>query len=69
MTDQEIIGAKIRELRNELNLTQQEVAERAGIKRTHLVRIERGMYASRYDIINSIIRAMGYEFKIVKAAE
>lgn len=69
MTDEEIIGAKITELRNDKNLTQEELATRAGITRTHLGRIESGKYSSRYGIICNILRALGHKIEIVKAAE
>lgn len=69
MTDEEIIGAKICELRNNVNLTQEELATRAGITRTHLIRIEQGKYSSRYNIICGLLRALGYKIEIVKAAE
>lgn len=69
MTDQKQIGKKILELRNELNLTQEELASRAGITRTHLIRIEQGKFSSRYDIICNIIQALGHKIEIVKAAE
>lgn len=69
MTDEEKLGEKITELRNNMNLTQEELATRAGIARTHLGRIEAGRYSSRYGIICQILRALGHKIEIVKAAK
>lgn len=38
----ESVGSQIKRLRNEANMTQQEVADRSGIIRTHVARIEMG---------------------------
>lgn len=69
MTDEEKIGAKIAELRNGMNLTQDELATRAGITRTHLSRIEAGKYSSRYGIICNILRVLAHKIEVVKIAE
>jgi len=54
-----MLGARIRELRNALGLSQEELAERAGLHRTYLGAVERGERNVSLDNILAISRALG----------
>lgn len=53
------IGKRIAMLRAEQGMTQQELAEKAGIKREHVSRIEAGKYSVGLKILTNIARALG----------
>lgn len=51
------IGEKIAEKRKELEITQTELAERAGLSQAHISKIERGIGMPRIDILMKISEA------------
>jgi DNA-binding XRE family transcriptional regulator len=53
------LGRRITELRKKGNVSQERLAERAGVGRVTLVRIERGEQSPRYDTLESLARALG----------
>ena len=53
------IGARIRRFREEAKLTQEALAEAAGIGRVTLVRIENGEHSPRYETLVSLAQALG----------
>lgn len=53
------IGQRIRDIRGALSLTQQELAERTGIQRCHIARIEAGRYSVGLDTLEKIAVALG----------
>lgn len=53
------VGARIRTLRKDAGLTQQQLAERAGITRANLANIEMGKYSAGLDILWKISTALG----------
>lgn len=53
------VGARIRTLRKDAGLTQQQLAERAGITRANLANIEMGKYSAGLDILWKISKALG----------
>lgn len=55
----QVIGARIRELRVSAGLTQEALAQAAGIGRVTLVRIENGEQSPRYETLVSLARALG----------
>ena len=60
------IGARIRELREEKGLTQEELATLAGILRTNLSRIEQGKYSTGLDILGAIAEALDVKIDFIK---
>ena len=60
-TIREKLGEKIRELRKEKGLSQEELAFRAGIHRNYLGGIERGERNPALDNIAAIARALGVD--------
>jgi transcriptional regulator with XRE-family HTH domain len=59
------IGLRIMTLRKLQGLTQKELANRAGIQRAHLSRIEAGKYAVTLETIQAIAEALGMTVDIV----
>ena len=52
------IGQRIQKYRIRQNLTQEQVAERAGISQKHLSRIEQGYHNPRFDMIIQLAAAL-----------
>jgi transcriptional regulator with XRE-family HTH domain len=59
------IGLRIATLRKMQGLTQEQLADKAGIQRTHLSRIEAGKYAVALETIQAIAEALGMTVDIV----
>lgn len=59
------IGQRIAALRKLEGLTQEELAIRAGLQRTHIGRIEAGRYAATIETIEAIAQAMGMTLDII----
>ena len=59
------IGLRIASLRKLKEWSQQELAERAGLQRTHISRIEAGKYAVTLETIQAIAEALGMTVDIV----
>lgn len=53
------IGKRIAILRAQQGMTQQELAEKSGIKREHVSRIEAGKYSVGLDILSKVAKAFG----------
>jgi transcriptional regulator with XRE-family HTH domain len=58
------LGVRIRLRREELGISQAEVAERAGISRQLVSRIEHGQYRAEFGGVMAIIRALGAQLVI-----
>lgn len=59
------VGRRIAELRKQKGLTQQDIAERTGIQRNHISRIESGKYSVGLDTLQSIAEALGGRIDII----
>ena len=57
--ERERIGQRIAEIRREHGITQLELAERTGIRREHVCRIEQGRYSVGFDALQSIAEVLG----------
>ncbi len=53
------LGARIRELRRHLGLSQEELADRARLHWTYLSDLERGRQTPTVDVVNRLARALG----------
>ena len=51
-------------LRQEKGITQQEIANRTGIKRTNIVRIEGGKYVPTIEVLVKLAVALGMELEV-----
>ena len=59
------IGQRIAALRKLAGLSQEQLAERAGLQRTHVSRIEAGKYAVTLETIQAIAQALGMTVDII----
>jgi transcriptional regulator with XRE-family HTH domain len=59
------IGQRVRILRTQAGLTQQELADRAGLQRTHIGRIEDGAFGSQAETLQQIAEVFGMSIDIV----
>ena len=53
------LGTRIKELRKRLEISQEELASRAGMHWTYLSDLERGRQTPTLDIVNRLARALG----------
>ena len=61
----ERIGKRIAILRKMAGLTQEQLAEKAGLQRTHVGRIEAGKYAVTLEVVQAIAEALGMTVYII----
>ena len=59
------IGQRIAEIRKAQGITQQDIADRTGIQRNHISRIEQGRYSVGFDTLQLIAEAMGGNVEII----
>ena len=59
------IGQRIAEIRKAQEITQQDLADRTGIQRNHISRIEQGRYSVGFDTLQLIAEAMGGNVEII----
>lgn len=53
------IGQRIAELRSQKGMTQQQLADKTGLIRAHISRIEQGKYSVGFDTLQLIAEAFG----------
>lgn len=63
------IGQRISDLRAEVGISQQRLADKAGLQRAHITRIEAGQYGVTLDVLASIAEALGKEIDFVEKGE
>ena len=59
------IGLRIQTLRKLAGMSQEQLAMRAGLQRTHISRIEAGKYAVTLETIQAIAEALGMTVDII----
>lgn len=59
------IGLRIKELRTSQKLTQQQLADMAGVTKANICNIERGAYSVGLDILNKIATALNSSIQII----
>lgn len=64
----ERMGLRIAALRKLAGLSQEQLAERAGLQRTHISRIEAGKYAVTLETVQAIAEAFGMTVDIIDTA-
>ena len=62
------IGQRVKALRLMADLSQDELAQRAGLQRTHIGRIEGGKYAVNIETLQAIAEAIGMTVDIIDPA-
>lgn len=60
------IGRRIAEIRTEMGMTQQDLADKTGLIRAHISRIEKGKYSVGFDTLQVIADAFGYDIDFIK---
>jgi transcriptional regulator with XRE-family HTH domain len=71
MTDKQLqdnrlrIGERILQLREEKGMTQQQVADAAGLFKQNIARIEKGHYSIGLDVLTRVTGALGCEVEII----
>jgi transcriptional regulator with XRE-family HTH domain len=61
----ERIGQRIATLRKLAGMTQEQLAQAAGLQRTHVNRIEAGKYAVTLEVVQAIAEALGMTVDII----
>ena len=56
--------AQIIDTRNQLNITQEELAQRVGTQKSNISRFESGSYNPSLDFVTKIARSLGKEIRI-----
>lgn len=59
------IGKRIKELREEVGMTQDQLADKTGLLKPNISRIESGKYSTGQDILSKIASALGKKLDIV----
>jgi y4mF family transcriptional regulator len=63
------LGIFVKDRRKEVNLTQEEFAERAGVALTVVRKIEQGKTNLNFDKVNLVLQMFGHELAPVKSKE
>lgn len=63
------IGERIAQIREEKGLTQQQVADTSGLKRSHISRLENGGYNVGIDIISKVAAVLECEVDIIQRSK
>lgn len=58
MGSQEKLGKNVKKAREQLGLTQEELAEKAGVHVSYISRIERGKVNPSYEVLESIAKTL-----------
>ena len=64
----ERIGGRVATLRKLKGMTQEQLAQAAGLQRTHVNRIEAGKYAVTLEVIQAIAETLGMTVDIIDPA-
>lgn len=60
------MGERIATLRKENGMTQTELAEKTGLQRSHIVRLEQGRYGATIDVLSAIATALNGRVDIIR---
>lgn len=58
------LGALIRDRRNKLKITQQELGDKAGVSRAWIVALEKGKPSAQVDLVLRILRELGLSLRV-----
>ena len=65
MNHRQKIGSQLKALRESAGLTQSEMAEKTGLQRANIARVEGGKYNTGIDIIQKIANVLFFEIGLV----
>lgn len=60
-----VIGQRIAELRKEQGMSQAELADKCGMQRPHIARVESGRYGITLDVLARIVQALDARIELV----
>jgi len=60
-----IVGSRIRKYRLKLNMTQEELAEKAGLHHTYIGQLERGEKNATLESIEKVVLGLGISFELL----
>lgn len=60
-----VIGQRIAELRKEQGMSQAELADKCGMQRPHIARVESGRYGITLDVLARIAQALGKTIDLI----
>ena len=63
MSIKELVGQRIRELRNEIGISQEALANKAEIDRTYVTDVENGRRNISIENLQKLVNALNIEFK------
>ena len=61
MEIREVLALNLRKFRQAQSLSQEELADRAGIDRTYISALERSVYAASIEVVDRLARALAVE--------
>ncbi|MER8895940.1 helix-turn-helix transcriptional regulator [Mesorhizobium sp. M0676] len=61
MTIREVLAFNLKALRNELGLSQEELAHRAELDRTYVSSLERNVYSASIDVVDRLAKALNVD--------
>lgn len=61
MTIREVLAFNLKALREELGLSQEELAHRAELDRTYVSSLERNVYSASIDVVDRLAKALNVE--------
>lgn len=59
------LGRQIAELREQAEMSRYDLANKVGLKETHIKRIEKGAYSATFDTLQEIAEALGGNLVII----
>jgi transcriptional regulator with XRE-family HTH domain len=69
MKDLPVFAARLRELRGAAKLTQHELAERTGLHRQAIAKLETGVTRPTWDTVQALARALGVSCEVFQVEE
>jgi transcriptional regulator with XRE-family HTH domain len=63
----EQIGQRIAQLREARGLTQQQLADLAGMRQQHISRMEKGLYDFKVESLTAVLAALKYTLDFIEA--
>ena len=61
MDIRDVLARNLRQARAAAGLSQEELADRAGVDRTYISSLERSVYAAGIDVVDRLARALGVD--------
>jgi transcriptional regulator with XRE-family HTH domain len=61
-------GARLKELRDKADLTQTELATKAGLARSAIAKLEGGLHVPSWDTVQALARALGVDCRAFEAS-